>query len=57
MLSTVDVAAFAATSSSGVAVSDGSRAWSVGLISVEEIPTSAAQARTPPQEPAKAATA
>src|SRR2546430_10336577 len=56
-LSTVDVAAFAATSSSGVAVNDGSKAWRVGLISVEEIPTSAAHTRTPVSEPAKAATA
>ena len=43
-LSTVEVAAFEATSSSGVRVSDGRIAWSVGLISVDEIPTSAAQA-------------
>src|SRR5262249_25893860 len=57
MLSTVDVAAFAAISSSGVRVKDGSNAWSVGLISVEEIPTNAAQARTPLSEPAEAATA
>ena len=44
MLSTVDVAAFDATSSSAVRVRDGRIAWSVGLISVEEIPTRAAQA-------------
>ena len=43
-LSTVEVAAFDATSSSGVRVSDGRIAWSVGLIKVEEIPTNAAQA-------------
>jgi hypothetical protein len=43
-LSTVDVAALAAMSSSGVRASDGSSACNAGRISVEEMPTSAANA-------------
>jgi hypothetical protein len=56
-LSIVDVAAFAAISSSGVRASDGRSACSVGRTSVDEMPTSAAHPYTAEVECAKAATA
>ena len=56
-LSTVEVAALAAMSSSGVLASDGSSACSAGLISVDEIPMTAANTNTRTCSAAKAAAA